>query len=823
MIEASSYFIVFEFLRRYFSSFKTAPVDVFDLLIWGGASLLILSFVILLRDSPGKTARILYTGAMALQLVCLVLFAVSIFLFTHTFVEQWALRVLNIEPPQLYSYALLVLFGISGITTSIAAGFMPKKPENNSGLNGRQILQAYSFLAALIVVGIACWNWAHQAFEMGMLSILLITEVVSIFIWFYDAFIYILSRTFPAKPKAIREPTHGHINRFAIVISARNEEKVIGSLVESLFSMNYPRDKYTVYVICDNCTDKTSSIALEKGAITLERNDLARKGKHEALKWFFTKLESDEKPDTNYDAYVILSADNLVNDQYLSEINEHLNEGHEVMQSYLGCKNPHDTITAKCNSVGLWLGNANYQEARARLNLNAQARGTGLVVRPSVLQEIPWESDCLTEELDFSTRYLLKKNASCHWVHSARLYAEQPLTLKTSINQRTRWMQGHMATMMKYGPKLLGSAIRNVSLRQLDACFNLMRPFFVLFTLIVYALRWILLLMFPNSIAGESFLMSFETALVLAIAYVLMQSYVLSTESNLRYALWLPVYYLYNISWSLPIFRGFIKRHETFWVSTFHARNLSINDVSEDLQMSEARRRLAGLENLHALPLGQILLKAAIITGAQLKLALSIQEKNGGSLGNILLETGAISAETLSTYIGIQQVMRESSYYDPLELHTLQLGEILVNAKLITRDQLGAALVYQKEHGGRIGEAVVSLRILSPEVLRIFLEVQKVIGANYLDEQKARELIKSMSYTTTSYYHDIDSFVVGSGLVSKQQLETAQIFGETHDKSLFDSLLYLGYISPETLETIEEALKASDQSLRSWPQAEEGV
>ena len=48
-------------------------------------------------------------------------------------------------------------------------------------------------------------------------------------------------------------------NNFAILIPARNEEKVIGNLIDSLNNLDYPKDKYQVCVIPNNCSDNTKS------------------------------------------------------------------------------------------------------------------------------------------------------------------------------------------------------------------------------------------------------------------------------------------------------------------------------------------------------------------------------------------------------------------------------------------------------------------------------------------------------------------------------------------------------------------------------------
>ena len=41
-------------------------------------------------------------------------------------------------------------------------------------------------------------------------------------------------------------------NKFAVLIAARNEEVVIGSLVESLKKQNYPKDLYETIVLVNN-------------------------------------------------------------------------------------------------------------------------------------------------------------------------------------------------------------------------------------------------------------------------------------------------------------------------------------------------------------------------------------------------------------------------------------------------------------------------------------------------------------------------------------------------------------------------------------------
>ncbi len=58
-------------------------------------------------------------------------------------------------------------------------------------------------------------------------------------------------------------------HRFAAVICARNEELVIGKLIESLRQQNYPEECLKVFVVADNCTDHTAEAARRAGAEVL--------------------------------------------------------------------------------------------------------------------------------------------------------------------------------------------------------------------------------------------------------------------------------------------------------------------------------------------------------------------------------------------------------------------------------------------------------------------------------------------------------------------------------------------------------------------------
>ena len=108
--------------------------------------------------------------------------------------------------------------------------------------------------------------------------------IVTIF-WLYQLIVSICS-LIKLKDKPILENKQ---NRFMAIIPAHNEAAVVANLVESLKNQDYPKDKYDIYVIADNCTDNTAQIAKNAGAIVYERFDKEKKTKGFALQWFLAQ------------------------------------------------------------------------------------------------------------------------------------------------------------------------------------------------------------------------------------------------------------------------------------------------------------------------------------------------------------------------------------------------------------------------------------------------------------------------------------------------------------------------------------------------------
>jgi cellulose synthase/poly-beta-1,6-N-acetylglucosamine synthase-like glycosyltransferase len=329
--------------------------------------------------------------------------------------------------------------------------------------------------------------------------ILSITAFFQIFVFAIICYYMVLAffGLFRKKEKKNYEPK----NKFALLIAAHNEEVVIGSLIESMMKLDYPKDMYDVFVIADNCTDDTAKIAKGYGVNVCERFAEDKRGKGYALEWMFAKLFDMEK---QYDAIAIFDADNLVHKDFLKEMNSKMQEGYKVVQGYIDSKNPGDSWIAASYSIGFWTQNRMFQLAKSNLGLSSQIGGTGFAIETNTLKKLGWGATCLTEDLEFTCKLVLN-GEKVGWAHDAIIYDEKPLTLKQSWNQRKRWMQGFADVASRYYFKLLKQSIVKRKFFMFDCSIYVLQPFVTLLT----ALAALLTLIQANSSGLNIFIINY--------------------------------------------------------------------------------------------------------------------------------------------------------------------------------------------------------------------------------------------------------------------------------------------------------------------------
>ena len=126
-------------------------------------------------------------------------------------------------------------------------------------------------------------------------------------------------------------------HKYAILVAARNEEAVIGNLVDSIRKQDYPAELVDIFVVADNCTDNTAEAARQYGAVCYERNDPTKRTKGYALQFLVENIRKDYGIES-YEGYFIFDADNLLKHDYISHMNDSFDAGEKIITSYRNTK-----------------------------------------------------------------------------------------------------------------------------------------------------------------------------------------------------------------------------------------------------------------------------------------------------------------------------------------------------------------------------------------------------------------------------------------------------------------------------------------------------
>ena len=390
--------------------------------------------------------------------------------------------------------------------------------------------------------------------------------------WAYQIIVSFCSLIKLKDKKLIVEKNH----KFMAIVPAHNEEAVIKNLVDSLVAQEYPKELYDIYVIADNCTDRTAEIAKAAGAIVLKRFDEAHKTKGHALNWFL-KQKIEENAD--YDAFCVFDADNIVDKNFLKNMNKKLCQGEEVVQGYRDIKNPTDSWISAGYAIFYWMMHRFYHLARYNLGLSPLLNGTGFMVKFDIIKPAGWQTVTLTEDIEFSL-INIAQGRKLGWAVDAIVYDEQPTTFKQSWSQRSRWTVGHLQCMKNYTKSLAKGVKEYKTLMNFDGLLYMFGIPMMLLTFLLLGVNTLLYLGAEMTIAD--LIGNFARYLIATfILPVITGTAIMALEKkNIKPMIGgILCYPLFLGSWILINIKCLIKP-DTKWEKIEHVRDINIKEVT---------------------------------------------------------------------------------------------------------------------------------------------------------------------------------------------------------------------------------------------------
>lgn len=365
--------------------------------------------------------------------------------------------------------------------------------------------------------------------------------------------------------------------RTVVVIPAHNEEWVLGATLDSLNDQDYPRDRYQVVVVADNCSDGTVAVAATYGARVLERQDVSRRGKGYALEWAFARLLAEPE---SADAFVIIDADTWVAPDFLTCMTAQLAAKQDArgccaLQGRYGVLNGKEGWRAALMAAAFDLHNHVKPLGWDRLGLTVGLKGNGMAFTRAVLERAPWQGHSITEDIDYGLDLLYHHGIRVRYVPHAEVRAQMPVTAAQGASQRERWERGRYRLLRQRVWPLAQAALIRRDLRLADSACALIVPplaelagMLLLLAVMVVVGRIANLLPIPNVWAGALILT------ILGLCTYVTGGLLVSGAPISAFAalLWAPWYALWKFGlYTLSLLRTSSRPGAAEWVRTERA------------------------------------------------------------------------------------------------------------------------------------------------------------------------------------------------------------------------------------------------------------
>ncbi|MEX0588518.1 MAG: glycosyltransferase family 2 protein [Cyanobium sp.] len=256
-----------------------------------------------------------------------------------------------------------------------------------------------------------------------------------------------------------------------VVVAARDEQAVIGRLVERIAQLRYPEGQLKLWVIDDASTDRTPQVLAElQGSHpflrVLRREADAGGGKSGALNLVLQQLQGRWM--------FVLDADADLQSDTLERLIPYAEAGGwSAVQLRKAEVNSNTNWLTRGQAMEMAL-DAVIQQGRLAVGGVVELRGNGqLLRRDALISSGGFNEDTVTDDLDLSFRLLLD-NQPIGLLWDPPVQEEAVLSLAALWRQRQRWAEGGLQRFFDYWPGLLSQRLSRA--KKLDlACFFLLQ------------------------------------------------------------------------------------------------------------------------------------------------------------------------------------------------------------------------------------------------------------------------------------------------------------------------------------------------------------
>ncbi|MCX5932351.1 MAG: glycosyltransferase family 2 protein [Cyanobacteria bacterium] len=255
-----------------------------------------------------------------------------------------------------------------------------------------------------------------------------------------------------------------------VVVAARDEQAVVGRLVERVSRLRYRHGVLRLWVVDDGSEDRTPDLLQALEASTpmlrvLRRPRLAGGGKSGALNAVLEQLEGRWM--------LVLDADAGLQEDLLERLIPRAEQGGwSAMQLRKAVVNAGSNLLTRAQAMEMAL-DAVVQEGRLAGGGVAELRGNGQLLRRDAITRVGgFNEETVTDDLDLSFRLLLAgEPVGVLW--DPPVEEEAVLTIPALWRQRQRWAEGGLQRFFDYWPGLFSQRLNPAQKLDLTSFFLL--------------------------------------------------------------------------------------------------------------------------------------------------------------------------------------------------------------------------------------------------------------------------------------------------------------------------------------------------------------
>jgi cellulose synthase/poly-beta-1,6-N-acetylglucosamine synthase-like glycosyltransferase len=255
--------------------------------------------------------------------------------------------------------------------------------------------------------------------------------------------------------------------KFAVLIPGYKEDAVIVSVAEQATKQDYPEDSYDVIVIADSFSESTLE-KLRELPIKVEVVEFEVSKKSKALNLCMKRIGDD------YDAAMILDADNVMRPDVLSKINMAFERGFTAVQGHRTAKNLNANF-AILDAMSEEINNHIFRKGHRVLGLSSALIGSGMALDYHLFKSTMATVDSVGEDKEVELKIIRNKH-KIEYVHDALIYDEKTSKSDVFVNQRRRWIAAQLDYFRSHFFDGLGQLFTKGNVDYFDKVIQMIMP-----------------------------------------------------------------------------------------------------------------------------------------------------------------------------------------------------------------------------------------------------------------------------------------------------------------------------------------------------------